>query len=432
VSQIAPQVTLQKRSYHKTFTLPPSKSHTLRAILFASLAEGVSTIDNVLDSPDTFAMIRACSGLGAQIVEKNGFEITGRAGSCRLQTERIDAQNSGQVLRFVAAVCALSNEYVLITGDHSIRRRRVIKPLLDGLCSLGAFAVSCGNNNLAPIIVRGPIKPGHVVIDGSDSQPVSALLIAASQLSGTTCIEVENIGEKPWLALTFDWLKRMQVHVTCENENRFFVTGKPIFSSFCYKVASDLSALMYPVALGLCTDSFITIEDVDVEDVQGDKEVLTLFEKMGAKFSYDYQGKRLSIQGPQELTGIDIDVNSCVDALPLLAVMGCWARGKMRLYNGAICRYKESDRIAAITGELRKMGAKIIEHDDGLTVHHSTLSGTTVFSQYDHRIALSLAVASHFAKGSTTITHTQCVQKSYPTFFEDLENASDGSLIVFV
>src|SRR3990167_884969 len=160
---------------------PPSKSHTLRAILFASMANGTSRIYKYLHSPDTTAMIEACQKLGAQITVTNDMlEITGVAGEISLPDDVINAGNSGQVLRFVAAIAALAKGYSVITGDHSVRFNRPIKPLLDALQDLGAFCVSTKGDGHAPVIIKGPIKPGVATLNGSDSQPVSAILIASA------------------------------------------------------------------------------------------------------------------------------------------------------------------------------------------------------------------------------------------------------------
>jgi 3-phosphoshikimate 1-carboxyvinyltransferase len=412
-------ISKSKSKLQGTVRLPPSKSHTLRSILFASLAYGASKITNVLSSPDTEAMISACRILGAEITVENGMTIRGRGGNLALCDHLIDAQNSGQVLRFIAACGALSSDYLYITGDASIKTKRPVMPLCDGIHQLGGLAIACGNDNHAPIIVKGPIKSGNVIIDGADSQPVSALLIVASQLEGETRITVQNMGERPWLLLTLDWLKRLGVSCGCEGENVFIVEGKKEIQGFTYKVPGDLSSLAFFLVAALICESDIVIEDVDFDDVQGDKVIIEILEAMNARFDKDIKNKKIAVRGPQELIGIDIDVNNCVDALPILAVCGSFASGKTRLYNGAICRHKESDRIHAMCTELSKMGAHIVEKSDGLIIEKSSLSGGELFSWQDHRVALALSVAALSASTPSTILEANCIQKSYPSFFAD-------------
>lgn len=405
---------IEKSRLFGKVALCPSKSHTLRAILFASLASGTSIIHNMLDSPDTEAMIAACKVLGATIEKET---VIGRGDNRRLMTASVDAQNSGIVLRFIAACAALSDQPLHITGDASIRSRRVVQPLIEGLRQLGAIASS--TNGFAPITVCGPVTSGKVLIDGMDSQPVSALLIASSLLSGTTEIEVQNLGERPWLMLTVDWLKRLGVQIVCE-QSRFLVTGQKSFAPFTYAVPGDLSTLGFLLVAALICESDLTIENVDLDDVQGDKIIIDILRRMGATFSI--QDKAIHVKGPQELEGCDIDVNDCVDALPILAVCALFAKNKTRLYNGHICRHKESDRIQAMAKELHKMGACISELDDGLCIENSVLTGTSVSSHSDHRVALSLSVAAMQAKGKSVVHNVQCVKKSYPRFLEDMKN----------
>lgn len=402
--------------------LPPSKSQTLRAIVFASLATGTSYIDNILTSPDTDAMIAACQALGASFARKeNSLEITGTTFE-HINNVHIDAQNSGLVLRFIAAVAALMPCKAHITGDESCQTRRPCQPLLDALQQMGARTSSC--NKYAPITVQGPIYPAKVVMDGQDSQPVSAIMIAAAILVGTTEIHVLSSGEKPWLALTLDWLKRLGVACTEISADCYSIEGKGHLPSFSYRVPGDLSSLAFPVALALVTNSELEIAGVDLDDPQGDKVLLSILENMGAKFVYAEDA--ICIKGPQKLQGCAIDVNDCIDALPILAVLGCFAEGTTRLYNGAIARKKESDRIATMNKELTKMGAHVEEHWDGLSIKQSVLHGASLDSHRDHRVAMSLAVAAMAANGASELIGSECVKKTYNNFFLELERIKEG------
>jgi 3-phosphoshikimate 1-carboxyvinyltransferase len=203
---------VEKSSFNGSISVTASKSHTMRAVLFAALAKGRSRVRHPLASPDTAAMISACSALGAKIEEDGaGLVIDGVAGRPAVPSQVIDVGNSGQVLRFGAAVAALLPFYSIFTGDESVRAIRPMGPLLEALSQLGAFAVSSKNDGHAPVIVRGPVQPGAVVMDGLDSQPVSAILMLAAFLPGVTVIEVKNPGEQPWSELTLDWLDKMGV-----------------------------------------------------------------------------------------------------------------------------------------------------------------------------------------------------------------------------
>ena len=155
-----------------TLKVPSSKSHTLRSIYFAALAHGKSYVEDYLPSPDTLAMIEAVRLIGAQVkVEKTLLEITGVAGKPQSPQDVIQCGNSGQVLRFIGALAGLMPGYTILTGDASIRQKRPIKPLLDGLRQLGAFAESALGNDQAPVLIKGLITGSKAIIDGQDSQP---------------------------------------------------------------------------------------------------------------------------------------------------------------------------------------------------------------------------------------------------------------------
>jgi 3-phosphoshikimate 1-carboxyvinyltransferase len=397
--------------------IPPSKSHTLRAILFASLASGKSTIHNYLLSPDTTAMINACQLLGAKIsVTESKLMIDGTSGKPRTPADIIDSGNSGQVLRFVAAVAALTDGYTVLTGDHSIKTNRPIQPLLDGLTNLGVMAVSAQNNGYAPIIIRGPLQAGTTTLNGEDSQPVSGLLIAAAFANGTSVINVENPGETPWIELTLAWFKRLSIDYKQINYTQYTLRGNAAYSGFEYVVPGDFSSAAFPLVAALVTRSEITISNLDMQDVQGDKALIFCLQQMGANLEFDADKKCLIVKNSGIFSGKNININDYIDALPILTVMACFAKGETRISGAAIARRKECDRLSCITKELSKMGACIIEHDDALTIQPGDLVGARVHSHNDHRIAMALVVAGLAAKGETTIELVKCVDKSFPNF----------------
>lgn len=402
--------------------IPPSKSHTLRAILFATLADGQSVIRNYLPSPDTQAMIHACRLLGAEIsVQPERLAINGVAGKPKTPAEVVDAGNSGQVLRFIGAVAALTPGYTVITGDHSIRHNRPVRPLLDGLSGLGVFAISTRGDAHAPIIIRGPLSGGVTTLNGEDSQPVSGLLIAAAFAASPTTIHVVNPGEKPWVDLTLAWFQRLDISYQQFAHSRYVIAGNARYAGFDYTVPGDFSSCAFPLVGALITGSEITLQHLDMHDPQGDKAVIFALQAMGADLIIQTEQRRLHIKKSAALTGQQIDVNPFIDAVTILAVAACAAQGKTVLTGAAIARTKESDRLMAITQELRKMGANITEQEDGLTIYPAPLCGATVSSHNDHRVAMSLAIAALGASGETIIENVACVDKSYPQFAQTLQ-----------
>lgn len=401
-------------------TLPSSKSHTLRAILFAALARGTSLIESYLDSSDTHAMIGAVRLLGAKAeAQKNSLLIEGFCGKPQTPDDVISCGNSGLVLRLIGSLAGLIPGYCILTGDGSIRHNRPVKPLLEALSQLGCFAASGRGDDFAPLIIKGPFTKDFARLEGQDSQPVSGLLIAGAFAPHPIKLHVTNPGEKPWIDLTLDWFKRLNIPYKMQDYTNYEVYGSGFLNGFTYGVPGDLSTLAFPVAAALLNSGKLTIRNVDLSDIQGDKLLLSILEEMGAKFSIDPIEKTLSVEKSPILEGKKVDLNGCIDALPILSVIACFANRPTEITNAAIARKKESDRIACITSELRKMGALIEEKEDGLLIHPSILHGSHVNSHHDHRIALSLSVAALSAKGPSRIQGIECIAKTYPGFYED-------------
>jgi 3-phosphoshikimate 1-carboxyvinyltransferase len=400
--------------------IPPSKSHTLRAILFAAMAKGDSEVHHFLHSPDSTAMIEAMRAFGSKIeIQADLLRIKGVAGKLQAADNVIDSGNSGQVLRFVGALSALCPAYTVITGDHSIRHNRPVKPLLDALSQLGALAVSSKLDGHAPIIVKGPMQCGRARLSGEDSQPVSGMLIACSFLQGQTVLEVDNPGEKPWIDLTLFWLKKLGVLVSHQDYTSYKIPGNAQIEGFKTVIPGDFSSAAFPIAAALVTGSELTLTGIDRSDCQGDKKIIEILQQMGARIVVDDTAKTLHVQKGGRLKGMRLDVNDVIDALPILSVIGCYAEGVTEICNAGIARKKESDRLHAMATELKKMGATIEERPEGLLISPSPLLGAELKSWRDHRIAMSLAVAALGAKGETVVDGAEAVAKTYPTFAHD-------------
>jgi len=413
---------VEKSLLKGTIRIPSSKSHTLRAILFGFMGKGKTVIYDPLSSPDTEAMIQACRLLGGKIeIHEGKIEIEGVNGKLAAAEDVINAGNSGQVLRFIGALAGISPFPVVLTGDSSIRHNRPVLPLLTGLSQWGAKAESLRRDGHAPILIQGPIKSGKARIDGADSQPVSGLLIASAFSEGPMELFVENPGEKPWVNLTLSWLTRLGISFEREGFSYYKVYGNCCYQGFTYQVPGDFSSCAFPLVAALLTRSEITLENLAMDDAQGDKQLLPILEQMGARFEFDPILRQVHIKPFEKLQGTEIDVNDLIDATPILAVVGCFAEGETRIKGASIARKKECDRLACVTHELRKMGADIDEHEDGLTIRPTRLKGTIVQAHADHRLAMALAVAGLAAEGQTTILGSESVAKSYREFFSHLK-----------
>jgi 3-phosphoshikimate 1-carboxyvinyltransferase len=231
---------------------------------------------------------------------------------------------------------------------------------------------------------------------------------------------VENPGEIPWVDMTLDWLKRLGIQVKHENHRFYQIFGGAKINGFHYIVPADFSSAAFPLAAALLTRSSLVLSGLNLDDCQGDKMIFPILEQMGARFTLHDRMVTIHENGP--LKGATIDINGCIDALPILAVIATHATTPTEIYNASIARTKETDRIFAISQELRKMGAIMEEKPDGLIIHPSKLNGAHLTSYSDHRIAMSLTVAALSASSPSTIDGVECMEKTYGSFVADLKN----------
>lgn len=424
------QYRIKKTVLNGEIVIPPSKSQTLRAILFGSLGNGKSRIHHYLSSPDTQAMVEACRSFGAHLnVSPTYIEIQGINGKLNYTEDVIQAGNSGLVLRFCSAIGALAKHPVVVTGDRSIRHLRPMKPLLEGLSQLGVSTTSMRGDHYAPVIIQGPIQSGKATLNGEDSQPVSALIIASAFAEGPIEIAVQNPGEKPWIALTLNWLDRLGISYENKTYQHYRVLGNSQYEGFEYCVPGDFSSAAFPLAAALITSSEVTIKNIDMLDLQGDKELISVFQKMGGNIQIE-NNKTIHVKKGGPLVGIKVDINDFVDGITILAVVACFAEGETHIQNAAIAKHKECNRISCIATELRKMGADIAETEEGLLIKKSSLKGAQVNSYQDHRMAMSLVVAALGAEGETTVSSVECVAKTFPTFMHDFNKLGANIRVV--
>jgi len=414
---------VEKTIFKGSCTPPPSKSHTLRALLFAMLANGTSTINNCLSSPDTTNMINACRALGAYIEkqENNTLRVYGCNNKIMPHKKKIWVGNSGIAFRFLTAICATLSSPITITGDASICSNRPIKPLLDALSLLGAKTIQKSLLN-APITVEGPLYAGKTKIFADDSQHLSALLIVSALLiDGKTEIFVPLLKEKPWIEMTLFWFDKLGIKYQNDNFEKFTIFGKQEIKGFDFTVPSDFSSLSFPLVGALITQSDLVINNVDMKDVQGDKKIISLLQSMGANITILKEEKKLKIgKSIFPFASCDVNGDELIDALPILSVFGCFTSGNMRIFNAANAKNKECNRLSCIVTELKKMNGNICEHNDGISVKTSTLYGTRIHSHKDHRLALALCIAAMTCKETSIIEDIACVKKSYPHFVRDM------------
>ena len=401
--------------------IPPNKSHSFRALIMAGLADGTSRIISPAVSNDWMRGIEALEMFGAQVSPKADgiWEIIGTAGRLKTPDDVVDCGNSGIILRFFMAMAACCEGYTVLSGDESLRHIRLCQPLIDALNTLGAWAVSTKGDGHAPVVVRGRLKGGQAEINGMDSQPVSALLVACALAEAPTELTVRNPGEKPWIGVTLDWLNRCGVDYSNQNYGRYRIRGQSKWKAFEAQMPLDWSAALYPIVAGcVMPDSEVHIPGMDFADSQGDKAVVNILREMGANI--EIHGHEV-IARTSRLEGRTIDCNDFIDQFMLLAVVGAMAEGETVLTNAEVCRYKECDRIAEMCKALKTMGADVQERPDGLVIRKSRLRGACLDSHNDHRMVMTLSVAGLASRGQTLINNIECIKKTFPHYVEQMQ-----------
>lgn len=396
--------------------VPPSKSYTHRAITISALGPGGS-VKRPLLSADTRATIRAAEAFGAEIaIEGETLAVAGVGGGPKTPENVIDVENSGTTLRIMAAVAALTDGAVL-TGDASIRRRPN-GPLLKSLCDLGGEAFSIKKDDCAPLVVRGRIRGGRTVLDGSvSSQFLSALLISCPLAEGGSEIEIKGeLKSRPYAEITLEMLRAAGAKIETDFE-RFAVQGGQSYDLGGYTVPGDFSSASYLLAAAAVTGSSLSVRGLRPSK-QGDSAIVSILQEMGAKISWDRSEGVLEIEG-RELSGVEVDASLTPDLVPTIAVLGSVAEGQTVVKNAEHVRHKETDRLRAMATELSRMGAKIAERPDGLVIEGGRLRGARVSGHHDHRIVMALTVAGLVA-GDTTVDTAEAVSVSYPGFFEEM------------
>ena len=407
--------------------IPASKSHTIRAIAIAALADGESCIRNPLISYDTLSAKECYFALGASI-KSNADEIwavRGNGGNIKVPEKIIDVGNSGTTLRLAmgsAALCG-SDESITFTGDEQIQSRP-IGPLLKSLNDLGAKAVSLSDNDRVPARIAGKLKGGKTTIECITSQYLSSLLLAAPLAENDTEIEVTLLNEPDYVQITLDWLDKQNIKYENDSMKRFYIKGSQSYKAFDSQVPGDFSSATFFMCAAAVLNGSVEIEGLDFSDSQPDKLVAQYLKAMGAKVEIK---ENSVIVEADKLEGIEIDMNKTPDALPAMAVVAALANGTTRLVNVPQARKKETDRIKCMAQELTKMGAKIEELEDGLVITGGKLKNARTNGQGDHRIVMAMSIAAMACDGESIIETAEAMNVTFPNYVE-LMNSIGGNI----
>ena len=409
--------------------LPGSKSYTNRALLIAALASGQSEIRGALFSDDTEYMIRALRQLGLALEassQQHLVRVQGAFGRVPARSADLFVGNAGTAARFLTAYVALGDGHYRIDGVARMRQRP-IEPLLDALRQLGVDARSESGNGCPPVAISGHgIEGGTVGIPGNlSSQYISALMMVAPCTPRGIDLEIRDIlVSHPYVDLTQSVMSAFGASVRNDGYRRVHVPGAQSYHGRVYQVEPDASAASYFLAAAAVTGGRVRIEALGRSSAQGDLGLAGLLERMGCRLTWgdDF----VELQGPDQLTGIDVDMAGLSDVAQTLAAIAPFASGPVTIRGIGHTRRKETDRVAAVATELTRLGATVTEREDGWDILPSSLSPAVVETYDDHRMAMSFAVTGLRVPG-LKIANPRCVAKTFPDFFEQFERVTMSS-----
>lgn len=410
--------------------VPGSKSLTNRALIVAALAEGKSLLTGALDSEDTRVMVEGLRQLGINVIhqpEAARIEVSGCGGRIPSKKAEIFVANSGTTLRFLTSLVALGRGTYRLDGSPRMRERPVADLLL-ALNRLGADARSELGTGCPPVIVQAEGLDGGITDVNGDvsSQFLSGLLMALPFAKDQTIVEVQGtLVSKPYVEMTLAVMESFDVRIG-NNKFRKFNVQPQKYKGRTYTIEPDASAASYFFAAAAITGGKVTVDGLGIKSLQGDMAFVDILEHMGCQV--ERRADSTAVTGAP-LRGVDVDMNAISDTVMTLATAALFAKGVTRIRNVGHIRHKETDRLSALSNELRKLGATVDEQPDGLILFPpEQIQPARIATYNDHRMAMAFALVGLRAEG-VTILDPNCVAKTYPDFWSDLDRLSAGGPI---
>ena len=417
------KIKIRPGKLNGTIEIPPSKSYSHRAVIAAALAENgkKSKIDNLKFSVDITTTTDIMENWGAEIERfESALEIIGNGGKVAPRDKYVQCNESGSTIRFLIPVGITSKNELVFDGKGKL----VDRPL-DSYYRIfdkqGLKYETTGGK--LPLTVNGKLKPGNYEIDGNiSSQFITGLLYALPLLEGDSKLIInKNLESKGYVDLTLEILKLAGIEIVNNDYKSFDIRGNQTYKPFDYTVEGDYSQVAFWIVAGIISanrDNEVKCLHVNKNSLQGDREIIEIVTRMGAKLEIfdDYV-----IVKPSKTKGTVIDISQCPDIGPILTVLAALSEGETRIINGERLRIKESDRITSIKTELNKLGGNVSEEGDSLIIQgvEGFRGGVTVNAWNDHRIAMSLAIASTRCEREIILEEAESVRKSYPHFWDD-------------
>ncbi|MFK7778522.1 MAG: 3-phosphoshikimate 1-carboxyvinyltransferase [Gimesia sp.] len=401
---------------------PGSKSITNRALIIAALAEGTTHLSGVLDCQDTQVMIESLNRLGIKVKHDPTsctVEVKGCAGKIPRKSASLSLENSGTSIRFLTALCAIGEGKFLLDGNSRMRERP-IQDLVEALKLLGVNIVCENGTGCPPVVVNANgLTGGETSISGNvSSQYLSALLMVAPTAKTPVTITIlDEMVSKPYLEITLGVMAQFGVTIDRIKPSVWKIQPQTYHRSMVYEIEPDASAASYFLAAAAITGGRVTVEGLNQDALQGDINFIRVLEDMGCEIERGRDS--ITVQGGP-LKGIDVDMNDISDTAQTLAAVAIFAEGPTCIRNVGHIRHKETDRIAAIATELKRMGIQVEETEDSVTIYPGKIQPATIETYDDHRMAMSFSLVGLKVPG-IVINDPDCTIKTYPHFFTDLE-----------
>ena len=394
-------------------TAPSSKSDMLRAVAAAYLTGAACELLRPSYCDDALAALHIVETLGADVTRAT--ERVMLAPSARQPGTRLDCGESGLCIRMFPAIAARSAQPVTLTGRGSLLTR----PLAMLEQPLRALGVACATaNGLPPLTVQGPLRAGKTAIDGSiTSQFLTGLLMALPLCDGDSELLVTNLTSKPYIAMTLSLLEKFGVRVVNENFERFAIPGNQAYQARTHQVEGDWSGAAFPMVAGAIAGR-VTVNNLQQDSLQADAAILDALRRAGAEV--EIAGDAVTVRRSR-LAGFEFDATNCPDLFPPLVALAACCDGKSVIHGAQRLAVKESDRGLALRQEFSNIGGTIDLFADRMEIFGHPLDGGAIDSHHDHRIAMACAVAALRSARGVAIHGAECVAKSYPKFFEDLQ-----------
>ncbi|MGN0465435.1 MAG: 3-phosphoshikimate 1-carboxyvinyltransferase [Lachnospiraceae bacterium] len=408
-----------------TITVPGDKSISHRAVMFGSIAKGTTEISGFLNGADCLSTIHCFQKMGVKIEQKDGKILVHGNGlhGLKAPTETLDVGNSGTTTRLISGILAGQDFPCILSGDASLNSRPM-KRIITPLSMMGADIKSINGNDCAPLKITGkPLKSIHYNSPVASAQVKSCVLLAGLYADGPTSVTEPELSRNH----TEIMLRSFGATVISEGTTATILPNPELTAQHII-VPGDISSAAFFIVAGLITpNSEIHIKNVGINPTRDG--ILKVCEAMGADITYenirkDQEPTADLIVKTSELHATEIGgsiIPTLIDELPVIALLACFAKGKTIIKDAQELKVKESNRIDLMANHLNAMGAKVTPTDDGMIIEGGhPLHGASIHCKYDHRIAMTFAIAGLNADGETEIVDSECVTVSYPSFYEDL------------